>query len=69
MIVYAHQGDTLDAICWRYLGQTQGVVEQTLLLNPGLTEQGPILEQGTAVTLPDRPVARVNTLKTVKLWD
>ena len=69
MIVYAHQGDTVDAICWRHLGQTQGVVEQTLLLNPGLAEQGPILAHGTAVALPDRPAARATTFKTVKLWD
>ncbi|ELI8379018.1 tail protein X, partial [Yersinia enterocolitica] len=26
MRVYALQGDTLDALCWRYYGRTQEVV-------------------------------------------
>ncbi len=35
MRVYALQGDTVDAICWRYYGRTQGVVEQVYSLNEG----------------------------------
>ena len=48
MRVYAHQGDTLDALVWRHLGRTAGLVEQALELNPGLCVHGPILPHGTA---------------------
>lgn len=36
MNVFALQGETLDSLCFRVLGQTAGVVERTLELNPGL---------------------------------
>ncbi|HCP77987.1 MAG: phage tail protein [Pusillimonas sp.] len=68
MIVYAQQNDTVDALCWRHLGDTLDVVEQTYELNPRLADQGPILQHGTAVVLPDA-VRRTSTVKTVKLWD
>jgi len=68
MIVYAQQYDTVDALCWRYLGATIDVVEQAYELNPGLVDQGPVLRHGTAVVLPD-VVSRVSTVETVKLWD
>ncbi|EGD7263179.1 phage tail protein, partial [Escherichia coli] len=38
MKVRAHQYDTVDALCWRYYGRTQGVTEQVLKANPGLAE-------------------------------
>jgi len=50
--VTAHQHDTVDALCWRRLGQTRGVVERVLELNPGLAALGPILPHGTPVNLP-----------------
>ncbi|EWH00538.1 tail protein X [Halomonas sp. BC04] len=50
--VRAQQGETLDSICQRVLGATSDVTEQALQLNPGLAELGPILPQGTPVTLP-----------------
>ncbi|MGM7571152.1 tail protein X, partial [Klebsiella pneumoniae] len=28
MKVRAYQGDTVDALCWRHYGRTQGVTEQ-----------------------------------------
>lgn len=68
MKVYAVQNDTVDAICWRYLGMTTSVVERTLELNPGLVDQGVVLKQGTPVILPDSQ-ATTNTKQTVKLWD
>jgi phage tail protein X len=55
--VSAHQGDTLDLLCWRHLGTTAGVVEAALQLNPGLADLGPVLPEGQAVTLPDRPAS------------
>ncbi|MEA3581460.1 tail protein X [Klebsiella pneumoniae] len=39
MKVRAYQGDTVDALCWRHYGRTQGVTEQVLQANPGLAEQ------------------------------
>ncbi|MBC9973822.1 tail protein X [Escherichia coli] len=38
MKVRAHQYDTVDALCWRHYGRTQGVTEQVLKANPGLAE-------------------------------
>ncbi len=43
MQVIAQQGDTVDALCWRYFGRTQGVVEQVYSLNAGLADAGAIL--------------------------
>lgn len=68
--VTALQGDTLDLICWRVLGTTQGhVVEDALALNPGLAALGTVLPQGTVIVLPDPPVAAAATLQTINLWD
>ena len=67
MKVYAMQGDTLDALCARYYGRTEGVVEAVLQANPGLSELGVILPHGTAVDLPD--VETSPTAETLNLWD
>jgi phage tail protein X len=68
MRVIAHQGDTLDALCWRHLGATAGVTEQALELNPGLSAHGPILPMGLTVTLPDQVQTTTNT-NHLNLWD
>ena len=52
MKVRAHQYDTVDALCWRHYGRTQGVTEQVLKANPGLAEYGPFLPHGLQVELP-----------------
>ncbi|RKU01830.1 phage tail protein [Burkholderia sp. Nafp2/4-1b] len=52
--VRVHQGDTLDALCWRHYGSTAGTVEAVLEANPGLAELGPVLPMGTVVALPSR---------------
>ncbi|WP_145500228.1 tail protein X [Yersinia bercovieri] len=62
MRVYALQGDTLDALCWRYYGRTQEVVEQVYDANPGA-----ILPHGYPVQLPD--MAPAAQRETVQLWD
>lgn len=67
MKVYAHQGDTLDVICARHYGRTEGVVETVLAANPGLAELGAVLPYGTAIELPDTDTAP--TAETVNLWD
>ncbi|KHO66658.1 tail protein X [Pseudomonas flexibilis] len=66
--IRATQGDTLDAICWRYYGRTAGVVEQVLEANPGLASLGPVLPIGTLVRMP--AVATQATQRdVVNLWD
>ena len=67
MRVIASQGDTLDALCYRLYGRTEGVVEAVLAVNPGLAELGAVLPHGTAVEL---PVVESSTVsETVNLWD
>ena len=67
----AQQGETLNAICWRVLGRTEGVTEQAYDLNPHLAELGPALPGGTQVRLPDMVATAAAPAKraTVKLWD
>jgi len=65
--VRAHQGETLDQLCYRVLGTTAGVTERALQMNPGLAEFGPILPHGTLVTLPEEQPTPV-VIDTVQLW-
>jgi phage tail protein X len=53
MKVNAQQNDTVDAVCWRHYGRTQGTVEAVLEANPGLAELGAVLPIGTAIELPE----------------
>ncbi|MEM5451900.1 tail protein X [Paraburkholderia guartelaensis] len=68
MRVYAQQGDTVDVLCFRYLGRTKSVVEATLELNAGLADYGPVLPLGLAVDLPDAPNDQ-STVQLVNLFD
>lgn len=63
----AHDHELLDALAWRRLGHTAGVVEATLAANPGLAAKGPELRAGQQVTLvqPDSATTRA----TINLWD
>jgi len=65
--VIAHQGDTVDALCWRHYGRTAGVVEAVLEANPRLADLGPVLPHGQRVTLPEQ--APQPQTQTVQLWD
>lgn len=67
MRVYAQQGDTLDALCARYYGRTEGVLEAVLVANPGLAELGAVLPHGTGIELPDVQSSPVT--ETINLWD
>ncbi|MGK0703298.1 tail protein X [Yokenella regensburgei] len=67
MKVYAMQGDTLDALCARYYGRTEGVVETVLQANSGLSELGVILPHGTAIDLPDVQSSPVTEV--INLWE
>lgn len=53
MKVVAQQGDTVDSICWRVYGRTDGTVESVLEANAGLAECGVVLPIGTVLELPD----------------
>ncbi|WP_227369830.1 tail protein X [Halomonas sp. M20] len=67
--VRAHQYDTVDAICQRVFGRTAGITEQVIDMNPGLADLGPVLPQGTLVTLPDVATQQPSRTRTVQLWD
>lgn len=67
MKMRAQQYDTVDAICWRYYGKTQGLTEAVLEANPGLADWGPILPHGLEIELPEQVPTTV--VKTIQLWD
>ena len=67
IVVSSIQGDTLDLVCLRHLGTTGGVVEQTLVLNPGLSSLPAILPLGTRITLPAQPATAA--IARLSLWD
>ena len=61
------EGDTLDAICWKYYGQ-QNVINIVLEANPGLADKGTVFEAGIVIELPDLPEPS-QIINTVRLWD
>ncbi|EIG9086423.1 tail protein X [Serratia nevei] len=65
MKVQAMQGDTLDLLCQRHYGTTQGVTEIVLAANPGIAEQI-FLTTGQVVELPE--IERSTQQETVQLW-
>jgi len=65
----ALDGETVDEVCWRILGKTDGVYEQVLDLNPTLCEIGPRLPAGTVIILPTPSAAQSTTVDIVQLWD
>ncbi|WP_145932305.1 tail protein X [Yersinia bercovieri] len=67
MRILAQQYDTLDAMCWRYYGRTEGVTEKVLAANPGLADIGPVLPHGYPVEMPE--VSAATTTQTLQLWD
>lgn len=69
MIARALQGETLDALCYRVLGRTDGVTEAALAANPGLADLGPILPQGHPVNLPDTTQTAQSETALVQLWN
>ncbi|EMU6650432.1 tail protein X [Escherichia coli] len=65
MKVRALQGDTVDLLCFRHYGTTQGVTAQVLDANPGLCRQV-IPEAGQEVEMPEPE--RKQQREKVKLW-
>lgn len=68
-LVYAHNGETLDALLWRARGLGSGMVEQVLAANPGLAAIGPHLPEGHAVFIPVLDDVGPLTLDLIQLWD
>lgn len=66
MQVMAQQDDNLDLLIYRHLGKSAGLLEQTLLLNPGISAKE-ILPMGAVVTLPDKQ-GQPAINNTVQLW-
>lgn len=68
MDVKTLQGDTVDLLCWRHYGRTDGTVEAVLEANAGLADSGLVLPIGTVVTLPDIDTVE-STATLVQLFD
>ena len=67
MITYVTKdGDVLDAICWKYYGNTSGTVEKVLEVNRHLAELGSIFAAGVKIILPD--LTQEEETESVKLW-
>ncbi len=69
---YIVHGDglTVDAIIWqRYRRRTPKLVEETLELNPGLAELGPIIPSGTRIVIPVPPPPAERQVAVIRLWD
>ena len=67
MITYVTKdGDVLDAICWKYYGNTSGTVEKVLEANRHLAELGSIFVAGVKIILPD--LTQEEETESVKLW-
>ncbi|PZO04863.1 MAG: phage tail protein [Alphaproteobacteria bacterium] len=65
--ITTRDGDVIDQIALEAYGRTHGATEAILVANPGLAAQGPILQAGVIVTLPELPTA--TTIERVRLWD
>lgn len=65
--IRTQQNESVDALCWRHYGRTQGAVEAVLQANPGLARRGLILPQGLLVHMPTLSAPPPKT--TVTLWD
>lgn len=63
-------GDSVDAIAWRFYGSTTGrVVESVLAANRGLAEYGPTLPAGVRIALPEPSTTTPTIIAGVRLWD
>ncbi len=70
-IVVEQEGISLDLLIWRrFQTRTPGLVERTLVLNPGLADLGLILPLGTAVVVPIPASENASEQRpAVRLWD
>ncbi|MDR5883603.1 tail protein X [Caballeronia sp. LZ032] len=68
MKVTTQQGDTVDALCWRVYGRTDGTVEAVLEANAGLADLGLVLPLGTVVDMPELSTVE-STTPLLQLFD
>ncbi|GAB5098702.1 tail protein X [Caballeronia sp. HLA56] len=68
MRVRSQQGDTVDLLCWRVYGRTDGTAEAVFEANPGLADLGLVLPLGTSVEMPELGKV-VNTAPLLQLFD
>ncbi|EKM4226254.1 tail protein X [Salmonella enterica] len=66
MKVKALEGDTVDLLCFRHCGATQGVTEKVLAANPGLSDRV-FLTPGQVVEMPEQVTEKRR--ESVQLWD
>ncbi|EAS0523656.1 phage tail protein [Salmonella enterica] len=66
MKVKALEGDTVDLLCFRHYGATQGVTEKVLAANPGLSNRV-FLTPGQMVEMPEQVPEKRR--ESVQLWD
>lgn len=68
MTYETRQNDVLDDVVFRFYGDTENrIVETVLEANPGLADLGPVLPAGVLIELPERPATASRTL--TRLWD
>ncbi|MDX6806299.1 tail protein X [Terrihabitans rhizophilus] len=60
----------LDQILHRELGPVlaRTLLAETLLLNPGLADEGAVLPMGRTILIPDRPTTRAAVVQPVSLF-
>ena len=64
---HSKDGETIDSIAWAVYGrQDGGLVEAMIEANPGIGAQGPILEAGRRIAIPDAPAPVI--VQGVRLW-
>ncbi len=69
MVTYITRAkDMLDAICFRYYGDSQRFTEAVREANPDLAKFGPVLPAGLPIELPDLENLRIKP-NTIRLWD
>ncbi len=68
LVVKTKPNDTLDAVAWRTLGNTQALAS-IIELNPHINNVDPILPANTVVVLPQAQAAGSRVKKLINLWD
>ena len=70
IVVVAREGDTVDLIAWRELGDGyRAAVPGILDANPGLAGHGAVLPAGAEVTVPASVAPEAVPDRPVRLWD
>lgn len=66
-IIYTTKdGDVLDAICFKYYGESKGTTEQVIEANRHLANEPEIFETGVKITLPQINLNEESEV--IKLW-